>query len=322
MTAFTRRHVLRAGSLLGAGALLPSWASAQAADPLRVWRYKGTIAYFLEQAGLATPPYPLEWVDIAGGNLVLEALTSNSLDYAFMSEIPPIFASIANAPLALIASYSGDNNKTGIVVKRNSGIAQIGDLRGKRISYVRATNTHYLLLNILRRNGMTLADVQAIPLPAQDGLTAFQNGHIDALVTGGISAIHAEANLDGVLMQSAEGYYSGNYLIATTHAVLAQPGKRAAIADFLLREKSAWDWIEQHPEQWAARSEQLTKIPKALYLQQFEQRSQPARLKAVDEAAIVAQQEVADVFHESGLIRRKVDVRPLWDAQFTELLGG
>ncbi len=322
MPTINRRSLLRNGAILAAGGLLPGWAAADDSQPLRVWRYKGTIAYFLDDAGQAQAPYPLEWVDIAGGNLVLEALTSNSLDYAFMSEIPPIFASIAKAPLALIASYSGDNNKTGIVVKKNSGISQVSDLRGKRISYVRATNTHYLVLNMLRQNGLALSDVQAIPLPAQDGLSAFQNGHIDALVTGGISAIHAEANLDGVLLQSAEGYYSGNYLISTTRTALAKPGKRAAIGDFLLREKAAWDWIESHPEQWALRSETLTGIPRELYLQQFEQRSQPARIRPVEDAAIEAQQQVADVFYESGLIRQKVDVRPLWDKQFSELLSG
>ncbi|QLF94667.1 ABC transporter substrate-binding protein [Pseudomonas sp. ABC1] len=321
MTSFDRRTLLRNGALLAGAALLPGLASAARPQPLRVWRYKGSAAHFLEDAGQAATPYPVEWVDIGGGNLVLEALTSGSLDYAFMSEIPPIFASIAKAPLALIASYSGDNNQSGIVVKKNAGIEHIGDLRGKRISYVRATNTHYLVLNMLRQNGLSLSDVQAIPLPAQDALTAFQNGHIDALVTGGISAIHAEVNLDGVLLKSAEGYYSGSFLIASTRDALADPTRRAAIGDFLLREKATWAWIESHPRQWAERSERLTGIPRELYLRQFERRSQPARLKLVEDSDIEAQQQVADLFHESGLIRQKVDVRPLWDRRFTELLS-
>ena len=325
MTAhLSRRALLRNAGLLAAAAALPGWPQAHAgsAEALRVWRYKGMIAYYLDEAGQANPPYPLEYVDIAGGNLVLEALTSGSLDYSFMSEIPPIFASAAKAPLTLIASYSGDNNKAGIVVKRGSGIATIADLKGKRVSYVRATNTHYLVLNMLKRNGLSLRDIQPVPLPAQDALTAFQNGHIDALVTAGVNAIYAEAYLDGVLLQNAEGYYSGNYLIATTRQALEKPGKRRAIGDFLQREKAAWEWIEHHPEQWAARSETLTGIPRQLYLRQFEQRSQPARLRPVSEQAIAAQQQVADLFHESGLIGERVDVRPLWDPEFSALLSG
>lgn len=322
MTTLTRRTLLRGSALLAAGALLPGVAAAATTPPLRVWRYKGSVAHFLKDAGQAQTPYPVEWVDTAGGNLVLEALSSGSLDYAFMSEIPPIFASIAKAPLALIASYSGDHNTAGIVVKNNGAIKQISDLRGKRISYVRATDTHYLLLNILRQNGLALSDVQAIALPSQDGLSAFQNGHIDALVSSGISVTHAVANLDGVLLQSAEGYSSGNYLIATTRTALADPVKRAAIGDFLLREQATWEWIENHPEQWASRCQALTGIARQLYLRQFEQRSRAARIKPVKDAAIEAQQRVAELFYESGLIPQSVDVRPLWDNRFNALLGG
>ncbi|WP_437883787.1 ABC transporter substrate-binding protein [Pseudomonas sp. LRF_L74] len=321
-TLLSRRELLSSASLLALGAALPAALMAEPQEALRVWRYKSTAAYYLEDAGQAQTPYPIEWVDVAGGNLVLEALTSGALDYSFMSEIPPIFASVAHAPLVLIASYSGDNNKTGIVVKRGSGIRSVADLKGKRVSYVRATNTHYLVLNMLKRNGLALSDIQAVPLPSQDALTAFQNGHLDALVTGGVSAIYAEAHMDGVILENAEGYYSGNYLIATTRQALEKPGKREAIGDFLRREKATWDWIEHHPRQWAERSEALTGIPRELYLRQFEQRTQPARLKPVDNTAIAAQQQVADLFFESGLIRQQVDVKPLWDDSFTPVLDG
>jgi sulfonate transport system substrate-binding protein len=318
MHTLSRRQLLLAAGVLAAGTQI----NAQAASaPLRVWRYKGMAASFLADAGQADTPYPVEWVDIGGGNLVLEALTSGHLDYAFMSEIPPIFASIAKAPLALVAVYKGDTNDSGIVVKKGAGIRSVADLKGKTISYVRATNTHYFVLNMLRQNGLSLADVQAVPLPVQDALTAFRNGHIDALATGGISVLQAVSQMDGELLENVSRYSSGNYVIATTEQVLADPLRRSQISDFLQREKATWEWVNTHPERWAQRSEALTGIDRELYLRQFRQRSQPTRLVGTDDSAIAAQQQVADLFYENRLISQSVDVRPLWRNDFNQILN-
>ncbi|MNG68876.1 putative aliphatic sulfonates-binding protein precursor [compost metagenome] len=311
------RHTAVAGLAAGLAPLL-----ANASEALRVWRYKGQAASFMADAGQASTPYPLQWVDVPGGAMVLEAFASNSLDYAFMSPVLPLFASAAGNPLVLIASYQGEQNRSSLIVKRGSGIQSIAELKGKRVSFVRATDTHYLVLNLLRDHQLTLADIQARPLPARDALIAFQNGHLDAIVTGGIGALQAQTGMDGVVLAEASPYHCGNYLIATTAQVLQQPGKRAAIGDFLQREKAIWDWVEHHPQAWAERNEQLTGISRALYLQQFEQRQQRCRLSPVSEADILAQQRIADLFHDSGLLRQPLQVRGFWDERFNRLLSG
>ena len=317
MHSLSRRQLLLAGGVFAAGSLL----GANATEPLRVWRYKGTAASFLADAGQADTPYPVEWVDVSGGNLVLEALRSGHLDYAFMSEIPPIFAAIAQLPIALVAVYQGDRNDTSLVVKKTSGIRTAQDLKGKTISYVRATNTHYFVLNLLAQNGLSLADVTAVPLPMQDALTAFRNGHVDAIATGGISALQATSLMDGELLADTGRYSSGNYVIATTQQVLADPQRRSQVGDFLRREQATWDWVNAHPDRWAARSEALTGIDQALYLRQFQQRSRPGRLVGVDAATISSQQQVADLFYQNHLIRQSVDARPLWRDDFNPILN-
>jgi len=316
-----RRRFLAHSAVIGlAAGVGPALANTGA--PLRVWRYKGQAASFLADAGQAATPYPLEWVDVPGGTMVLEAFASGSLDYAFMSPVLPLFASAAGNPLVLIASYQGEQNRSGLIVKRNSGIRTITDLKGKRISFVRATDTHYLVLNLLRENGLTLDDIQARAMPARDALIAFQNGHLDAIVAGGIGALQALTQMDGELLAEATPYQCGNYLIATSARVLEQPGKQAEIADFLAREKATWDWVEHNPDAWAARNEALTGISRTLYLQQFNQRQRPCRLLPVAQSDISAQQHIADLFHDSGLIRQRLDVRGFWDDRFTPLLSG
>ena len=318
MVALNRRQLLAAsaGALLG-GLLAP--VSAWAATPaLRVWRYKGSAATFMALAGQLDTPYPIEWVDIGGGNLVLEALNSDSLDYVSMSEIPPIFASIAKVPIALVATIPGDVHDIGIVVKNGSGIQGVADLKGKKISYVRATNTHYFLLRLLQRHGLSLADVQPIPMPMQESLIAFRSGHVDALIGGGISVLQAEM-AGGTQLQDVSDYV-GNTIIATTQKVLQDASRQTQVADFLRREQATWAWVEKHPEAWAQSNEQLTGIAADLYLKQLRQRGTPQRLGPITEQAIADQQKVADTFFENRLIRQPVDVRPLWRTDFTQFL--
>ena len=107
------RHTAVAGLAAGLAPLL-----ANASEALRVWRYKGQAASFMADAGQASTPYPLQWVDVPGGAMVLEAFASNSLDYAFMSPVLPLFASAAGNPLVLIASYQGEQNRSSLIVPR------------------------------------------------------------------------------------------------------------------------------------------------------------------------------------------------------------
>ena len=48
----------------------------------------------------------------------------------------------------------------------------------------------------------------------------------------------------------------------------------------------------------------------------------PSRLLPVSEDAIAAQQRIADLFHDSGLLRQPLQVRRFWDDRFNLLLSG
>lgn len=321
MTALTRRTLLTTTGVL-AGGLLASAVTprvAMASEPLRVWRYKGSAASFIELAGQADTPYPVQWVDIAGGNIVLEALRSGSLDYTQMSEVPPIFASLAQVPLAVVALLPGDRQDLGLVVGAGTGIARVAELKGRSVSYVRGTNTQFYLIDLLRRHGLSLADIKPVPMPMQEALIAFRSGHLDALVAGGISALQATQEQQGVRLEN-DSPFVGNTVIAARQGALDDPARRAQIADFLRRERATWAWAAANPEAWAQRSSELTGISAALYLRQFRERRQPLRLEPINEAAIASAQQVADSFYDNKLIRQRVDVRPLWRDDFKSIL--
>jgi sulfonate transport system substrate-binding protein len=104
-----------------------------------------------------------------------------------MSEIPPIF--VAGAPgnqVRMVAVLQGDVNNQVVLVPKGSKAQAFADLKGKRIGYVKATTSHYILLRLLDEAGLKWTDIKPVALSPQDGLAAFSSGAIDAWVIYGV----------------------------------------------------------------------------------------------------------------------------------------
>lgn len=312
---------LSVGSTLWAGSKLDTQVDPNvlARVNLRVATYKGDTSYFSKLAGVADLPFKVTTAEFAGGNLIAEAISAGSLDVGGMSEIPPIFTVPYHAPLKLISVLHGDVNNQVVLVPKDSRLRDTAELKGKRIGYVRSTTSHYFLLRLLREKGLSFKDITPIALSPQDGLAAFQSNQLDAWVIYGVHIEFARAKGARVL-KTALGYLSGNYTIAASQAAIDDPVKQAAIALYLQREQQIYNWINTHPDLWAARISEVTGVPKEFFLRQYHERSSDNKLSRIDANAIRSQQAVADLFADAGVIPHRIDVTPLWDTRFNPVI--
>lgn len=315
LPSLSRRDLLAgAGALALAGCKPAPGAQALSDVTLRVWRYKNTAGNFMAAAGLADTPYKVRYVDLPGGSLVLNAYAAGELDYSYMSEIPPAFAVQSGTPLKLIATHQGDVNNSGVLVVKSSAARRFEDLRGRSIAYTPNTNNHYYLLKLLEAHGMTLKDVKAVGLPVSDANAAFTRGHVEATVAGGISALLTEKLLNGRwIVSNVKGLYSGNFCITAHPDALADPFKRAAIRDYLHRERATWQWIGRNRERWAALSGQLSDQAPALFERLAREASRPALIVPPAADAIASLQHVTNDLFKFGLVRGDYDISGLWE---------
>ncbi|AKA24003.1 ABC transporter substrate-binding protein [Pseudomonas chlororaphis] len=327
---FNRREFLAAGSFalgalglssLGLASMGLAGRASAADNPLSaltlgVATYRGQDSYFVDEAGTAATPYKVEYAEFAGGNLIVEALASGSLDVGGMSEIPPIFSIQSHRQPRLIAVLQGDVNNQVFLIPKDSPLESVGQLRGKRVGYVRSTTSHYFLIKALKEQGLTLNDITAVVLTPQDGFSAFQSGQLDAWVIYGVFIQLAKFRSGARVLKTALGYLSGNYLIAARPAALDEPLRRQAIQDYIQRQARTLEWINDNPEPWATKSAQLLGVDKAVFLDMYNSRSQPSRIIEVNDQAIASQQEVADLFFDAGVLSQRLDVGPLWDRSF------
>jgi sulfonate transport system substrate-binding protein len=321
VTASLTRRAALASLAAAAGCARSGKQAGKTSTILRIGTFKNGVQDLIGPAGEAHTPYAIAWSDFASGNLIAEAILAGALDAGSMSDIPPVFIAGAKPALKLVAVIKGDVNNQVVLVPKTSTILSLAELKGKRIGYVKATTSHYILLKLLEEQGLRWSDITPVALSPQDGRAAFERGSLDAWVIYGPSGQLARQAVGARILTTGLGRLSGNYVIAASDAALADPARAAALGDYLARLKRVYAWTESHPDDWARISAKATGLPAALYLEQRRERSGPTSLVPVDAAAIASQQRIADTFAQAGLIPSHVDVAPLWDSRFKTVLS-
>lgn len=282
---------------------------------------EGDTQLLFKAAGIVPEGFDLAYSEFQSGHLVVEALNGGSLDYGGMSEIPPIFAAASTIQsFRQIAVAHGDVNNQVVLLPKGSKAKSIADLKGKRVGYVRATTSQYFLIRMLEEVGLGWDDITPVAMGVSDGAAAFSQGALDAWAIYGFPIQRAIATEGARILRTAYGILSGNYLVSAHVDALADPEKARLIGDYLALVQKAYAWAASHQDEWAAVIAQDIGVPRDYVADQFRRKSASYELRAVTDAAIASQQQVADLFYRQKLLPRAVDVRPLWDTRFNPVL--
>ncbi|PPQ36853.1 hypothetical protein CH337_21030 [Rhodoblastus acidophilus] len=92
----------------------------------------------------------------------------------------PLFAQAAGAKLTYLAQEKPSPTAQAIFVPKNSPIAGLSDLKGKRIGLAKAAGVHYLALRAIEAAGLSRDNVEIAELQPADGRIAFEKGAIAA----------------------------------------------------------------------------------------------------------------------------------------------
>jgi sulfonate transport system substrate-binding protein len=133
---------------------------------------------FLEQ-DLASDGISVEWVQSLGSNKALELLNSKSVDFGSTAGAAALIGKANGNPIKAIYVYSRPE-WTALVVREDSPITKVEDLRGKKVAVTRGTDPHIFLLRALHEAGLTGKDIQMVVLQHPDGRIALEKGDVDA----------------------------------------------------------------------------------------------------------------------------------------------
>ena len=313
MTDFSRRQTLAlfGGAVVASTLTLPGITRA-ATTTIRIgWQKGGVLALAKAEGALekrfASKGVTITWSEFSSGPPLLEALGAGALDFGPTGDVPPLFAQAARGNLVYAGTYKGSSEGSAILVKADSPIKTIADLKGKKLAFKRGSSAHNVAVKVLRKGGLSLTDVTLVDLAPPDAAAAFKNGSIDAWSIWDPYTAVAEADPQTRVLTTAQGivdswsYFLANGdfakenggLILEIFDELAQVGKRAqANLDKTVPALSA---ITGVPEDITRKTLQRTGF-------------NLGDVGTISDQAIAYQQALADEFFELKIIPKKLTI--------------
>jgi len=121
-------------------------------DPLTLVKAKGNLEEKLKPLGVSS----VEWTEFQAGPPIMEALNAGSIDLARTGDAPPVIAQAANAPLVYVGGSAPKNKSSAVLVKEDSLIKTIADLKGKKVAFAKSSSANYFIVRALKSGGVML----------------------------------------------------------------------------------------------------------------------------------------------------------------------
>ena len=119
-------------------------------------------------------PYP-------HGAASLRALMEGQVDLAIGAEFPFVKQHLEGSPSRIIASIA-QVDVLQLLARRDSGISQTSDLRGKRIAFIKGTQLEFCLHKFLASHGVAMTDIQSFHRLPPELAPAILQREVDAVV--------------------------------------------------------------------------------------------------------------------------------------------
>lgn len=255
-----------------------------------------------------------EWVEFYAGPPLLEAMRAGAVDIGHVGETPPVFAQAGGVPFVYVAADSPAPKAEAIVVKKDSPLRSVADLKGKRVALNRGSNVHYLLIRALEDAGLTLDDIRVVYLAPADARTAFEGGDVDAWVIW--DPFLAAAELAGArILKDGEGLVDNHmYYVARREFAEKQP----ELLRLVLNEYQALSaWEGEHIEEASQILAKSSGVAYEAFL--LAERRRGFQVLPISPEIAQKQQVIAEAFHKLSLIPRAIRID---DALLPQAAGG
>lgn len=255
----------------------------------------------------------VKWAEFQFGPPMLEALNAGSLDFAITGETPPVFAQAAKgSPLVYVANEPASPQGEGIIVKADSNVQTVADLKGKKVAAAKGSNSHYFLIQALAKAGLALSDIDLAYLAPADARAALERGDVAAWSIWDYFYAAAEVQLGTRTLTNGEGIVN-NYAFYTSRRDFVE--KYPELVEIVLDEVRKTDeWIKNNPAD-AAEKLAVNVGVDAKILEKALRRSNYGPEHIKPEVA-AAQQKIADTLVDIKLLPNAIKVEDaVWQAK-------
>lgn len=276
-------------------------------DPFTLVKARGGLEKRLESLGVK-----VEWTEFQSGPPMLEALNVGSIDIGRTGDAPPVIAQAADAPLVYIGGSAPKDQSSAVIVKSDSSIRSVADLKGKKIAYAKGSSANYLIVKVLETASLTLDDVESVYLAPGDARSAFEQGDVDAWVIWDPFYAAAQQQSNARVIRDSKGLVTNRdfYLASKT---FAESG--ADIIQVIKAEtQEVAAWADENPDEVVSILSPLLGIEAPILNIVTKRRNYG--FEPFNDEMLVEQQQIADTFSQLKLIPKAVNVKDVvWNAK-------
>lgn len=158
------------------------------------------------------------------------ALASGQLDAANIATHTAMGMVAAGLPVKIVQLL--DVSMTADAIIAGKGIKSIKDLKGKQVAFEEGTTSDILLKYALRKNGMSIADVKPVPMPAADAGSALIAGRVPVAVTYEpylTTAMKQDKNVKEIFSAGEDPGLISDVLVVRDSVIKSRPGQVLAM---------------------------------------------------------------------------------------------
>src|SRR5258708_4689174 len=146
------------GGLFASPSIVPAEGEPIVIPAAAPKRLHSTAPYFYDQ--FVPAGYKIEVLPFETPTECKNAVVTKSVDFGAFGIAAALLGAAAGEPVVVIASTC--NRGMAIIAKKDSGIASIRDLKGKRVAGFPGTTQEVFFLERLRMEGTTIKDVEPV----------------------------------------------------------------------------------------------------------------------------------------------------------------
>lgn len=274
----------------------------QKADPVDIARQHGELIKKMKAKG-----YQVVFKEFSDGAALMTALKSGAIDYARVGDTPPVTAKAAGTDIALIAAGATKEYGNGILVGKNSQITNLKQLKGKTIAYQKGTAAQYLIIQALKKAGLSTNDVKLVNMDQSSASVAFAKGSVDAWVTWDPYTATAQVNQGAKLLTNGTGLAKNrDFLISTQNYAKTHIALSKLLTTYINDDMT---WANNHHTQLIAMLSKTLKLSDAVIQKMVERRTYAMALVKADSSIVDEENQIANTFYQEGVVTEKVDMK-------------